>query len=285
MSHENNEFVQVIPSRDFTKETLVSEDGYTLPYRLYIPKDYDCGVFYPLMLFMHGAGERGCGNEAQVEVGLPHVFDDPESPAYNAIIIAPQCPEDKQWVYTPWDKGNYTCADVVESRELQAVVEIIKKTCGEYNVDKSRIYVTGLSMGGFASWDLMARHPGIFAAGMPVCGGGDPTRAKVLAEIPIRTFHGLLDDVVPTEGTREMYAAVNAQGKGNITFTEFSDGDHAIWDRVYMNKTNINWLFSHVKPQRKAAEKKVDYRKVGAAGLAIGLVGAALIILGKKKKK
>jgi predicted peptidase len=285
MSHENNEFVKVIPSRDFTKEMLVSEDGYTLPYRLFIPRDYDCGVFYPLMLFMHGAGERGCGNEAQVEVALPHVFDDPDSPAYNSIIIAPQCPEDKQWVYTPWDKGNYTCVDVVESRELQAVVEIIKNVCNEYNVDKSRIYVTGLSMGGFASWDLMARHPGIFAAGMPVCGGGDPTRAKVLAEIPIRTFHGLLDDVVPTEGTREMYAAVKAQGKGNITFSEFADGDHAIWDRVYMNKTNINWLFSHVKPQRKSADRKIDYRKVGAAGLAIGLIGAALIVMGKKKKK
>ena len=285
MSHEEKEFVPVVPSRDFTKEMLVSEDGYTLPYRLYIPRDYDCGAFYPLMLFMHGAGERGCGNEAQVEVALPHVFDDPDSPAYNSIIIAPQCPEDKQWVYTPWDKGNYTCVDVVESRELQAVIEIIKNVCNEYNVDKSRIYVTGLSMGGFASWDLMARHPRLFAAGMPVCGGGDPTRAKALAEIPIRTFHGFLDDVVPAEGTREMYSAVKAQGKGKITYTEFMDGDHAIWDRVYMNKTNIKWLFSQVKPQKEAGEKKINYRKVGAAGLAIGLVGAALIIIGKKRKK
>lgn len=283
MSHETN-FTPVVPVKDFREEVLVSADGYTLPYRLYIPKDYDCGVFYPLMLFMHGAGERGNGNRAQVEVALPHVFDDPKSSAYHSIIVAPQCPEGKQWVYAPWAKGNYSVDSVVESRELQAVIEILKNVCAEYNVDKSRIYATGLSMGGFATWDLITRHPGIFAAAMPVCGGGDPSRAKLLAEMPIRTFHGLLDDTVPTEGTREMYSAIKAVGKGKITYIEFPDGPHNVWDRVYSNVNNINWLFSHVKPEKKSTPS-VDYRKVGAAGLAIGLVGAALLILGKKKKK
>lgn len=283
MSHETN-FTPVVPVRDFTKELLVSADGYTLPYRLYLPKDYDCGVFYPLMLFMHGAGERGNDNTEQVKVALPHVFDDPKSPAYNAIIVAPQCPEDKQWVYTPWEKGNYSVDTVVESRELQAVIEILKNVCSEYNVDRARIYATGLSMGGFATWDLIARHPGIFAAAMPVCGGGDPSRAKILAELPIRTFHGFLDNVVPAEGTREMYSAVKSAGRGRISYTEFEDGYHDIWDTVYSDIYNINWLFSHVKPAKKNAPT-VDYRKVGAAGLAIGLVGAALLILGKKKKK
>ena len=283
MSHETS-FTPVIPERDFSKETLVSADGYTLPYRLYIPKNYDCGAYYPLMLFMHGAGERGCGNVAQVEVALPHVFDDPTSPAYNAIVIAPQCPEDKQWVYTPWDKGNYSVDTVVESRELQAVVEVIKNVCSEYNVDKSRIYATGLSMGGFATWDLIARHPSIFAAAMPVCGGGDPSRAKILADIPIRTFHGFLDDVVPAEGTREMYAAISAVGKGKITYTEFPGDGHAIWDPVYSDSTNIKWLFSHKKPEKKPAPK-VNYKRVGAAVGIAGAVGAAILILAKAAKK
>lgn len=271
--------------RDFRRELFVTADGYTLPYRLYIPANYDCGEYYPLMLFMHGAGERGNDNSEQIHVALPHVFDDPASPAYNAIIIAPQCPADKQWVYTPWDKGSYSTADVVESKELETVVQIIKNVCSEYNVDKSRIYATGLSMGGYATWDLIARHPSIFAAAMPVCGGGDPSKAKILADIPIRTFHGLLDDIVPTEGTREMYAAIKAVGKNKISFTEFEDGDHAIWDRVYMDKANVNWLFSQVKPEKKKPVQNIKYRKVGAAGVAIGLVGAALIILGKKGKK
>ena len=284
MSHNTN-VKKVIPTRDFRKEVYVAADGYTLPYRLYIPSDYDCGVFYPLMLFMHGAGERGNGNHAHVDTILPQIFDDPRSSAYNSIIIAPQCPEEKQWVYTPWAKGNYSVDAVVESRELQAVVEIIGEVCRDYNVDRSRIYATGLSMGGFATWDLLARHSGLFAAAMPVCGGGDPSKARIFADIPIRTFHGLLDDVVPTEGTRELYSAIKAVGKGKITYTEFPDCAHNSWDRVYSNVENINWLFSHVKPVKKAPAQKIDYRKVGAAGIAIGLVGAALIMLGKKKKK
>ena len=271
--------------KDFSKEMLVSEDGYTLPYRLYIPKNYDCGALYPVMIFMHGAGERGCDNEEQIKVALPHVFDDPESPAYNAIIIAPQCPSDKQWVYAPWTKGCYSVADVTESRECQAVIEILKLIVAEYNVDKSRIYITGLSMGGYASWDLMARHSSIFAAGMPVCGGGDPSLAKIFADIPIRTFHGLLDNVVPTEGTREMYAAIKAVGKGKIRYTEFDNGYHDIWDDVYSNKNNINWLFSNVKPPKEKKLPNINYKHVGIAGAAALLAGAALLIAKSKKKK
>jgi len=270
--------------RDFSKERLVYDDGYVLPYRLYIPKNYDCGVLYPVMLFMHGAGERGCDNEEQIKVALPHVFDDPSSPAYNSIIIAPQCPENKQWVYTPWEKGCYSTADVTESRELQAVMEILEYIMMEYNVDKSRIYVTGLSMGGFASWDLMARHSSVFAAGMPVCGGGDPSAAKRLAEIPIRTFHGFLDPVVPVEGTREMYAAIKAQGKGRIRYTELENGDHGIWDYVYSNANNINWLFSNVKRPKEKKLPEINYKKAGLIGGAALVAGAALLMLRNKKK-
>ena len=271
--------------RDFSKELLVSEDGYTLPYRLYIPKNYDCGVLYPVMIFMHGAGERGCDNEEQIKVALPHVFDDPESPVYNSIVIAPQCPENKQWVYTPWVKGCYSSAEVTESRECQAVMEVLRHIVAEYNVDKSRIYVTGLSMGGFASWDLMTRHPSVFAAGMPVCGGGDPSAAKRLAEIPIRTFHGFLDGAVPVEGTREMYAAIKAQGKGRISYTEFEDGYHDIWDDVYSNTSNINWLFSNVKRPKEKRLPEINYKKAGLIGAAALVAGAALLIAKNVKKK
>ena len=271
--------------RDFSKELLVSEDGYTLPYRLYIPKNYDCGVLYPVMIFMHGAGERGCDNEEQIKVALPHVFDDPESPVYNSIVIAPQCPENKQWVYTPWEKGCYSSADVTESRECQAVMEVLRHIVAEYNVDKSRIYVTGLSMGGFASWDLMTRHPSVFAAGMPVCGGGDPSAAKRLAEIPIRTIHGFLDGAVPVEGSREMYAAIKAQGKGRISYTEFEDGYHDIWDDVYSNTSNINWLFSNVKRPKEKRLPEINYKKAGLIGAAALVAGAALLIAKNAKKK
>lgn len=246
---------------------------------------------YPVLLFMHGAGERGTDNEAQVHVALPHIFDDPASPAYSSIVIAPQCPEDRQWVYTPWEKGCYSVADVTESRECAAVIEILRFIASEYNVDRSRIYVTGLSMGGFATWDLMTRHPSIFAAGMPICGGGDPSAAKILADIPIRTFHGVLDSSVPVEGTREMYTAVKALGRGRIRYTEFENGYHDIWDDVYKNTHNIRWLYSNVKrkkPKVRAAVdavKRTDYRKAGIAGAAALVAGTLLLIQRNRRKK
>ena len=274
----------VVPERDFSIEVLTSSDGYSMPYRLFIPRDYDCGVLYPVMIFLHGAGERGDDNTAQVRVALPHVFDDPESPAYNSIIIAPQCPENRQWVYTPWERGNYSVCDVTESRECQAVLEILRSVIRDYNVDRSRIYVTGLSMGGFGTWDLMMRHPSLFAAGMPVCGGGDPAAAKTLSEIPIRTFHGLLDGAVPTEGSREMYEAIRACGRGRIRYTEYENGYHDIWDTVYSDISNINWLYSNVRREVRQRAPGHRARRVGLAGLALGAVGAALLILRRRRK-
>lgn len=281
MSNETKE--KIIPERDFSTELHVSSDGYTMPYRLHIPKDYDCGVLYPLLVFLHGAGERGTDNIKQAQVGIQHIFDDPESPAGNAIVFAPQCPEDKQWVYTSWAKGNYSVAAVTESRELQAVVEIIKDLVLEYNVDRDRIYVTGLSMGGFGTWDMLMRHPDIFAAGMPLCGGADPSQARALAEIPIRAFHGKLDGAVPVEGSRETCKAIKSYGRGMISYTEFEDEGHGIWDRVYSDTDNVKWLFSNVKNQ--PASTPISYKKVAKfAGIALGVIGAA-VLLGKKKKK
>lgn len=291
MPHEHTN-PPVDMQRDFSREIFRAEDGSTLPYRLYIPKNYDCGVMYPVLVFMHGAGERGVDNEQQINVALPHIFDDPASPAYSSIIIAPQCPEDRQWVYTPWEKGCYSVADVTESRECSAVIEILRHIVSEYNVDRSRIYVTGLSMGGFATWDLMSRHPSVFAAGMPVCGGGDPSCAKILADIPIRTFHGMLDASVPVEGTREMYAAIKALGHGRIRYKEFENGYHGIWDDVYSDEHNIRWLYSNVKrkkPKVKAAvdavKQRTDYRKAGIAGAAALAAGALLLIHRSNRRK
>ena len=273
-------------ARAFSAEMLESADGYSMPYRLYIPKNYDCGEMYPVLIFLHGAGERGNDNKKNVAVAIPHVFDDPESPARRSIIIVPQCPEDRQWVYTPWEHGCYSVAGVVESRECEAVLEILDNVKAAYNVDTSRIYITGISMGGFGTWDLMARHSKLFAAGMPVCGGGDPAMAKALATIPIRTFHGDLDTAVPTEGTREMYAAVKAAG-GKIKYTEFEDMGHGIWDTVYSDADNIRWLFSQTRKAApaKAKAKKPNVKKAGIFGVAAGITAALAISVLKKKKK
>lgn len=281
---ENNIYNRAVSKNDFLKEVLTSSDGYSMPYRLYLPNDYDCGVLYPVMIFLHGAGERGTDNNSQLDSGIMHVFDDPDSPAYNSIIIAPQCPENRQWVYTPWERGNYSISDVTESRECQAVLEILQAVSRDYNTDRSRIYVSGLSMGGFGTWDLMMRHPSIFAAGMPICGGGDPGAAQILSSIPIRTFHGLLDDSVPADGTREMYEAVRACGRGRIRYTEFKNSAHGVWDEVYSNPANIRWLFSNVRRERKKEITTQNMRKLGLTGLAIGAAGAAMFLLRRRRK-
>lgn len=269
-------------NKEFGYEKYVGEDGFELPYRIYIPRDYDCGATYPLLVMLHGAGERGCDNEEQIRVNFTHMFDDPQSPVFNSIIIAPQCAEDKQWVYTPWEHGNYSIAEVPESRECEAVLEIIKNIDREYNIDRSRIYITGLSMGGFGTWDMLMRHPSLFAAGMPVCGAADPSMAKVLSDIPIRTCHGSLDTCVPTDATREMYSAIKAFGKGKIKYIEYENVGHDSWENAYSDPENVKWLFSQTNEKR--LKKNAKAKRAGLAGVALGVVGAVIFSIVKKKK-
>lgn len=271
--------------QDIFQKLTYESDGYSLPYRLYVPKSYDCGETYPLMVFLHGAGERGTDNEVQIK-HLQTLFDDPTSPVYDAIVIAPQCPWDSQWVLTPWGEGNYDISDVPESRQLECVCAVIDEITDCYNVDLDRVYITGLSMGGFGSWDLLARHGARFAAGMPICGGGAPAYANLLARIPIRTFHGSDDDAVPVNGTRQMYAAIRRAGGDMIDYTEFDGEGHCIWDAVYADRDNIDWLFRQTRLARRLkAEKKAKIAKIAAAGGAGALLSVILVILGMKNKK
>ena len=262
-----------------------TSDGYTLPYRLYIPKNYDCGEMYPLVLFLHGAGERGVDNEKQLEVGFKRMFEDVTSPIYDAIIVAPQCPEGAQWVMTPWANGNYVVDNVPESRELECVCGILDECRDTYNIDEDRVYVTGLSMGGFGTWDMLARHGSRFAAGIPVCGGGDPSRAKDLKRIPIWTFHGSSDDAVPVAGTRAMFSAIKKEGGEQIGYTEFDGAGHNVWDDVYSDRQVIDWLFAQSRAERrKKAEMRSKVTKTAAVAGG-GIISLALVALNIKKRK
>ena len=137
-------------------------------------------------------------------------------------------------------------------------------------------------MGGFGTWDMLMRHPSLFAAGMPICGGGDPSQAKVLADIPIRTFHGSLDTAVPTDATREMYRAIKACSKGKIKYTEYENVGHDSWENAYSDPDNIRWLFSKTNEKRLKKNNKKT-RRAGLAGVALGVVGAVVFLLKKKK--
>ena len=231
----------------FEAKTYTSDDGFTMKYRLYIPEDYDSSKAYPCLLFLHGAGERGDDNAAQIKTGLPCIFTDADSPAYEAIILAPQCPADFQWVDTPWGDGNYSVDNVPESKPMKAALAILEDVCLAYSVNRNRVYVTGLSMGGFGTWDALSRHSELFAAGMPLCGGGDPSCADVLATKPIRIFHDRNDGVVPVQGSSQMNKAIRkASDPDNVlvSFQLTTGYGHGIWDYVYGERENIDWLFS-----------------------------------------
>jgi len=269
----------VFEKKEFTR------NGYTLRYRLYIPRNYDCGEMYPLVLFLHGAGERGSDNEKQMTVALPTIFADPSSPVYDSIVMAPQCPEGRQWVASDYETGTYSIADTPETAVLENTLAALDEVIKEYNVDVDRIYVTGISMGGYGTWDLLSRHGARFAAGMPICGGGDPSYAKLLKRIPIRTFHGNADPAVPVSGTRKMFASIRKAGGENISYTEFDGWSHNVWDKAYSDTSNFVWMFEQSLVERKKeAEKKSKIKKLATAGGVAGvLVSLAVLFLGSKK--
>ncbi len=218
-------------------------DNYTLPYRLYVPANYNPSKSYPVILFLHGAGERGSDNRAHLNRTVQNLFDTQPDLLEQSIVICPQCPQDEQWVDHPWNQGNYSSDRVQESKALSTAYEILESVMAEYSCDTDRIYAMGISMGGYGTWDMLVRHGDIFAAAVPLCGGGDPSKANYLKDIPIWTYHGTADSIVQYAGTKGMYDAVIAAGGEKITFNTVEGGEHNIWDEATTNAQLIEWLF------------------------------------------
>lgn len=180
------------------------------------------------MLFLHGAGERGRDGRLQTTVGIgPQIARQPER--FPLAVVMPQCPTGANWS-TP----------EVEQLTLKALDDC----SAELHSDRSRIYLTGLSMGGYGTWMIGARYPERFAALAPICGGGDPALATALKSMPIWAFHGALDEVVPACKSREMVKAVKGAGNGRIQYTEYEDGLHNVWDLAYGDPALMTWLLA-----------------------------------------
>ena len=216
--------------------------GQTMPYRLFIPPSYDQKNKYPLVLWLHGAGSVGKDNKMQIsEWSIPgtHTWTKPENQAKNPVfVVAPQCPSSE----TCWDDPD---ADAL-GKELLLVLDILDSLQQEFGIDSQRLYVAGQSMGGFGTWSLIAKRPNIFAAAIPLCGGGKPALAARAAKIPIWAFHGDKDDDVPVTETRNMIAAVKKAG-GNPRYTEYKGMGHEIWDRAFKEPGLVDWLFAQHK--------------------------------------
>lgn len=226
-----------------------------LKYRLLRPKDYDESKVYPLVLFLHGAGERGDDNKKQLVHGMRDFASDEVMQKHPAIVIAPQCPNDKRWVEVDWASDSHQMPDQ-PSEPLKLALDLIDSLQAEFPIDVDRIYLTGLSMGGYGVWDALQRRPITFAAAIPICGGGDPSLSASINHVPIWCFHGAADNVVKPARSRQMIDALKASD-GKPKYTEYDGVGHNSWAQTYANREVIDWLFA----QKRGAEQPAEASK------------------------
>lgn len=223
-------------------DVFCSSSGVNLPYREYVSKNVGNGNKAALVFFLHGAGERGNDNRAQIRLGVGSIIDYAERNGIPLILIAPQCSAGKKWVDTDWGVREHDFSEK-PSEMMGAATELLLGKIKSLPVDSNRIYVTGLSMGGYGTWDMAMRRPDMFAAAIPVCGGADTAEAKRLAGLPLWVFHGGADNVVPVDCSRDMVKAVRDCG-GSVKYTEFPGIGHDSWTGAYSAAETLDWMFS-----------------------------------------
>lgn len=209
----------------------------TLKYRLLKPETIEEKKKYPLVIFLHGAGERGDDNKAQLKHGAGEFAKPEVRKKHPCFVLAPQCPKNDWWA------GSFRGMSGASGKQVIQLVEKLRK---ELPIDEKRIYITGLSMGGFGTWELLIQHPDLFAAAIPICGGGNVKAADKLVKIPIWAFHGDADNVVKPDLSRSMIEAIKKTG-GKPKYTEYPGVGHDSWTRTYRNPEVIDWLFEQKK--------------------------------------
>ncbi|MBD2863056.1 carboxylesterase family protein [Paenibacillus oceani] len=198
-----------------------------LQYLLHLPQSYDpeSSERWPLILFLHGAGERGDDIEKVKIHGIPMLAE--RNPSFPFIAVSPQCPKNAYW-----------------HQKQDGVMALLDEITANYNVDDKRIYLTGLSMGGYGTWNLACDYPDKFAAIAPICGGGDPYRAKLLVKTPVWAFHGAQDTIVLIEESERMVEQLQACGS-DVRLTVYPEAKHNAWTETYENPELYEWMLSH----------------------------------------
>jgi predicted peptidase len=222
---------------------LATADGkQTYCYRLLKPAETEPGKTYPVVVFLHGAGERGDDNSKQL-LYLPERMAEPAwRQKFPCFLIAPQCPAEKRWVEVPWEAHESTPM-TDPTPQMLAVAGMLEELLKSEPADPRRVYLTGLSMGGYGVWDFAMRRPERFAAVAPVCAGGDESKAGRLAETPVWAFHGDADKTVPVERSRRMIEAIHAAG-GKPKYTELPSVGHNSWNHAYSDASGLlEWMF------------------------------------------
>ncbi len=244
------------PKLLFEPRQYTGTSGHTLNYRLLKPSPYNADLKYPLVIFLHGAGERGSDNTAQLVHGMAEFCKTKWRQKYPCYVIAPQCPEGQKWVEVDWAADTHDMP-AEPSEPLELVLELIDTMVKDSAVNEKRVIMTGLSMGGYGTWDALARRPGFFAGGLPICGGGDPKTAERLTKTPIWCFHGADDPVVKAQRSRDMIDAIKAAG-GEPKYTEYPGVQHDSWTQTYADPAVIEWMFTQLRRDEPTVQADKD---------------------------
>lgn len=214
-----------------------------LPYQLFrSEKAQSMTEAVPLVVFLHGAGERGNDNHTQLKHCIPFFLDDTITSSYPFLLLVPQCPVEKRWVNTDWSLSEHQM-ESEPTAELLGVMHLVDSLIDCGAVDSTRVYLCGISMGGFGVWDALQRWPNKFAAAIPICGGGDPAYANSMKDIPIYIFHGLQDDIVIPSRSLQMYNALKTAGSQKAILVTYPNLAHGCWDEAFSTPGLFHWLF------------------------------------------
>jgi predicted peptidase len=240
----------------YQKREYTNSSGNILPYRILYPEPYDKSKKYPLILFLHGAGERGNDNELQLTHGAGLFLQTENRAKFPCFVIFPQCPAEGFWASVKVDRTkrplaiefDYTSA---ATTPLLSTIEVVRKTIADESVDQSQLYIMCLSMGGMGTFEAVSRYPDMFAAAAPICGVGDTNHYnKETKKTAFWVFHGSDDPVVDVKNSRDMVNKLKAL-KADIKYTEYPAVAHDSWNNAFAEPELLPWLFSHKRKKVK----------------------------------
>lgn len=241
-----------VQGQEYKKELFISGED-TLLLRVMYPKNFDQETAYPLVLFLHGAGERGHDNAKQLVHGASFFADSIHREQFPAVVVFPQCNENDYWarIKTTTDaqgKRSFFFQPRLEpTKAMTLLLSYLDQLLLQKWVEQNRIYLGGLSMGGMGTFELLHRRPDVFAAAFPICGGGDPeTTSSFAKKVPLWVFHGKEDAVVPVELSVNMIESLKNNG-AEPRLTIYPEVNHNAWDYVFQEKELLPWLFSNRK--------------------------------------
>jgi|GEM_PF-55517 len=250
--------------KSYQKRTFPFGKDQVLPYRILYPEHYDRSKKYPLILFLHGAGERGNDNQRQLIHGSKMFLKPEVRSQYPAIVLFPQCPENSFWANTKIDRTKTPVSfefnyDGAPTWPLDAVNRLVDSIMAQEAVDADRIYITGLSMGGMGTFEMVHRWPGRFAAALPICGGGNTAAYdKRVKDVAFRVYHGDADAVVDVTLSRRMVERLKILRVKNVEYTEYPSVNHNSWDKAFADPDFLAWMFGHAQKPVKDSRKKIN---------------------------